>query len=205
MAYNTFTDLSAAIADWLNRTDLTSVIPDFISLAEDRLGEDLQLSEWETTTTDTTVSGTSTIARPAGSLGIRSIKLNTDPITSLDYLSPEQMDLRYVGSENGQPKAFTIAGNLIRLAPTPDAAYTVEYTYYAKPTALSVSNETNWYTDNAPNLLLYASLLEAEPYLEADQRIPIWLTAYKQQLDAVKKRDNRIKYPTGMTLQIRAG
>lgn len=64
------------------------------------------------------------------------------------------------------------------VAPTPDAAYPFEIVYYEVPELLSEAVQTNWFTENAPQLLLYASLLEAAPFLKNDERIPVWQSMY---------------------------
>lgn len=63
-------------------------------------------------------------------------------------------------------------------APTPNADYTVELIYYEIPELLSDSSQTNWLTDHAPQLLLYATLLEATPFLKDDKRLAMWQSFY---------------------------
>lgn len=64
------------------------------------------------------------------------------------------------------------------IAPTPDAAYPAEILYYELPPLLDDTVQTNWLTEYAPQLLLYATLLEATPFLKNDERIPVWQTMY---------------------------
>lgn len=74
-------------------------------------------------------------------------------------------------------------------APTPDAAYPAEIVYYEQPPLLDATNQTNWITQYQPNLLLYASLLEATPFLKNDARIPTWQSMYTGIKEAVNGQD----------------
>jgi len=64
------------------------------------------------------------------------------------------------------------------VVPTPDAAYPFEILYYELPPLLDEETQTNWLTEYAPQLLLYAALVEATPFLKNDERIPVWQTMY---------------------------
>jgi hypothetical protein len=81
-----------------------------------------------------------------------------------------------------------------QLAPVPDAAYTVKLLYYTAPTFLSDSNSSNAFIANAPDALLYASLLEAEPYLMNDARINTWGTMYDRAISTLTKSDEASQY-----------
>ena len=63
--------------------------------------------------------------------------------------------------------------------------------YYGRFSALSVSNTTNWFTSYAPDLLLYAALLEAEPFLMNDPRIPMWQQFYNRAFKSVQGEEVR--------------
>jgi hypothetical protein len=74
-------------------------------------------------------------------------------------------------------------------APTPDQAYPIEILYYELPALLDDNNQTNWLTEYAPNLLLYATLLEATPFLKNDERIPVWTNMYAMAAQALNGED----------------
>jgi len=74
------------------------------------------------------------------------------------------------------------------VAPTPDQAYTFEVLYYERIQPLSSDNQTNWLTQNAPNAMLYGTLLQAMPFLKNDQR-QIFQEKYKEAMDALKAED----------------
>lgn len=77
------------------------------------------------------------------------------------------------------------------IAPTPTSALPFEILYYELPPLLDDSNQTNWFTEYAPNVLLYASLLEATPFLKNDDRIPVWEGFYNRAIAALNGEDIR--------------
>jgi len=121
-----------AIADWLDRSDLTDRIPDFITLAEARINRDLRIRPMEVRSTMTTTSGKRYFNLPGGYVQMRNIQLNTDPISALEYITPEMLDRLYGGSATGKPRAYTLIGDEIQLAPMPDTTYTLEMAFYEK-------------------------------------------------------------------------
>jgi len=75
------------------------------------------------------------------------------------------------------------------LAPTPDAASTLEILYYEQPALLGEELQTNWLTEYAPDLLLYAALLEATPFLKSDERMQTWQALYDRAAQAISGED----------------
>lgn len=75
------------------------------------------------------------------------------------------------------------------LVPTPAAAQTLEVLYYEQPRFLGPDFQTNWITEYAPDLLLYASLLEAAPFLKKDERIQTWQAMYDRAAQALSGED----------------
>lgn len=75
------------------------------------------------------------------------------------------------------------------VAPTPDAAYPAEILYYELPQPLSDAVQTNWITEYVPQLLLYATLLEASPFLKNDERIATWQAMYDRSAGMVNGED----------------
>jgi len=201
MAISTYAELQTAVANWLDRDDLTARIPEFIALAEARYNRELRIRKMETTATDTTVGGTRSYALPTGWLQGRNMQLNTDPITPLEYLTPEMMDRLWAGSTTGKPLTFTIIGDNYLLGPAPDSAYTVELVYYKKFTALSDSATTNDMLTDNPDVYLYASLLEAEPFLANDARVQLWMAAFKEAITNIQNADSQDRH-SGNALRI---
>jgi hypothetical protein len=192
MAISNYSELKSAIADWLDRTDLTDSIPDFITLAEARHKRDFKLRRMETRVTANTIADTEYYTLPDQYVAMRNIQLNTDPKTSLEYLTPEQMDRIYAGSMKGKPRAYSIIGDDIQLRPTPDSAYEIEILYFKHFAPLSDSAPTNEMLTNHPDAYLYGALVEAEPYLQNDKRLQTWSSLYdraKQDIISSNERD----------------
>jgi hypothetical protein len=75
------------------------------------------------------------------------------------------------------------------VAPTPSESYNFEVVYYERTQPLDSTNQTNWFTQYAPQALLYGSLLQAMPYLKNDERIPIWQQQYEAAMAILKSED----------------
>jgi len=191
MALTTYTELKASIGDWLNRTDLTSAIADFISLAEAQI--ERQLRTRQMIVRSNANFSTEYGAVPDDFLETRSLKLTgTNPATPLAFQTIDALDsLSRTFSYPSRPKYFGIVGGQIRLVPTPDATYTTELVYYAKLTKLSSAVSTNWLLTSSPDIYLYGSLLQAAPYLQDDARIPVWSSLYDKALTDVQTADER--------------
>ena len=190
MALTTYAELKTSVGDWLNRSDLTTAIPDFISLAEAQIERNLrtrQMVSRSTATIDTEYA-----AVPADFLETKSFKLNTNPVTPLQFETIDSMDtLSVVYSSSGKPRFFSVVGGQFRFIPVPDSSYTGELTYYAKLSKLSTSNTTNWLLTAAPDVYLYGALMQAAPYLQDDARITTWASLYKAGLEELKLADDR--------------
>lgn len=190
MALTTYTELKASIADWLVRADLTATIPDFISLAEAQIERKLRTRQM-IVRSDASID-TEYSAVPSDFLDTKSLKLNTNPVTPMQFETIESLDqLASRTNASGKPTYFSIVGNQIRVVPTPDTTYTAELTYYAKLTKLSSSVATNWLLTSSPDIYLYGALLQAAPYLQDDARIAVWSALYQSGLDQLQLADDR--------------
>lgn len=189
MAISTYSELQDAIANWLKRDDLTDRIKEFIALAEARFNREFRVSQMEQRATASTTSGTAYYSFPNDYLGCRNIQLNTDPKTSLKYLTPETLDEYYPETTIGQPLVYSIVGNEFQLAPIPDKAYTIEISYYEKIPALTDGNTNNWLLTNGPDVYLYGSLIASAPFLYDDQRLAVWSSLYEQAKTAIIDAD----------------
>ena len=206
MALSTYTELKDAVADWLDRSDLTARIPDFIALAEARISRDLRIRPMEVRSIMYTTSGQKYFNLPGGYIQMRNIQLNTNPTTPLEYITPEMLDRLYGSNTTGKPRAYTLIGDEIQLSPVPDSAYELEMAFYEKFTALgdgtSGTVTSNYLTKNAPDVLLYGSLLEAEPFIKNDERVAVWLNGYSNAIDKLQKADHNDRH-SGSAMRIR--
>lgn len=192
MAIATYSDLQTSVAAWLNRSDLTSLIPDFITLAEARIARELRLRKQIVTTTLTTVGGTQSVSLPSDFLEMENISITSvTPAAALSVVTPEILDRRYPSNYGtGQPAVYTILGDVIQFGPTPDAAYTVSMDYYQRWAALSVA-PTNWLLTNHPSVYLFAALVEGAAYLMDDARQAMWLQRFAQEAAQLQQMDDQ--------------
>lgn len=202
MAIN-YSELQSEIGDWLNRSDLTAVIPTFISLAEvglERVLRVRQMMARANATIDTQYS-----ALPSDFLEAKTFKLtSTSPLQPVSFATIDEMDdFDSKTTASGRPLYFTIVGNQIRVHPLPDGNYTGELTYYAKLPRLSGSITTSWLLTSSPDAYLYGALLQAAPYLKDDERLNVWSTLYASAVQGMQTSDDR-SATTGGALKARA-
>ena len=206
MAIGTFAELKTAAANWLDRSDLTDRIPEFIALAEARFNRILRIRDMETVSTAiSTTAGTREYSLPTGFVQMKEFHLTTDPITPLAYITPEMMSRLQAGSTKAKPKVFTIIADNVRLGPNPDAVYTTSMLYYKTFTALSGSNTTSEMLTNNPDVYLYGTLLEAEPFIMNDARVQLWATAFRQAVEDIQNQDNKDRHSGSELMVINTG
>lgn len=192
VSFDDYVGLKTAVAVWLNRTDLTDVIPGFIKLAEAQISRRLRRTTMRATVT---VSDAAYVLSAAVA-ELRSIRLVTAdqrrdlPIT---ICTPEILaQHRATWSAVGRPRYAAVVGGSLLLVPAPDIAYSMEMSYFPKLIPLSGSNLTNIVLTEAPDLYLYGALKAAAPYLEHDERIPVWDAGFEtalSELGIVRERE----------------
>jgi hypothetical protein len=201
MAISNYTELKTAVANWLDRDDLTERIPEFIALAEARFNRVLRLRSMETKETASTVAGQRNLALPASYIQMRNFQVNTSPLTTLSYVTPEIYDRVWGGSTTGTPKFYTILANEVSFGPIPASVQEVEMLFYKKFDNLSVTTTTNWLITNAPDIYLYGTMLEAEPFIMNDERVALWAQALQQGISDLQEQDNKDRH-SGSALRV---
>ena len=188
---NTYAQLKTTIADYLNRDDLTTIIPTFIQMAEAKFNRKLRVRQMIKRAT--APIDTAFFAYPSDWLEAKEFQLNTNPITRLEFVTEDYGNFlrqsRFVAA--GKPRYYSVVGSQLEFIPTPDTTYEGELTYYAKIPALSDSNTSNWLLAYAPDLYLYGALVEAEPYLKNDERLAIWVDLYLRSIQDIEVADER--------------
>jgi hypothetical protein len=121
------------------------------------------------------------------------------PVT---YLSPSAFTRDARADESGKPFYYTVLASEFLFAPIPDGNKTLEMLYYYKPEILSDSNPSNVFLSNYPDLLLYGSLAQAEPYLMNDARLAVWASLYADTLNLIETSDENSEY-SGIPLQMK--
>ena len=200
MALSTYDELKTSIANWADRDDLTNFIPDFIALTEARFNRALRLRSMEQKQIAMTVGGQSNYALPVNYLQMREFRLNNNPTVSLTYVSPEIFEAWNLGS--GVPKFYTIIANEIRIGPTPAGVYEMEMLFWRKFPNLSPTVASNWMLLNAPDVYLYGSLLELEPFIQNDARIAVWGSGYSKAIENIQLQDDKDRHSgSALTVQ----
>lgn len=204
MAISTYTELQTAAANWLARDDLTSRIPEFVTMCEAKLNRTLFVRQMEarsTTTCDTTDSEPEFVTLPTDFQTMRRVRLSgVTGKPRLEYMAQSQLeDYRYsIDNVTDQPVYFTIMGTEMELAPTPNEDYTLEMVYRKNIPALA-SNSTNWLLTFAPDIYLYGTLLEAMPYIKDDGRVGLWAAAFSTAINDLNNLGDRQSFDSGPT------
>lgn len=198
----TFTTLKDDVRRYLERggsfaADPTffEQIPRLINLAERRIARELKVQGLINVVTDTLAPGQSVYPKPDRWRDTVSINIGTGEgnTTRKTLFTRAYEYLRaYWPDEAAQAEPEFYGDYDYKhwlIAPTPDAAYPIEVLFYQLPVLLDDENQTNWLTDYAPELLLYATLLEATPFLKNDERIPVWQQMYDRAAGMLNGED----------------
>jgi len=201
-----YDELKAAVADFLNREDLTAVIPTFIRLAESRIDRDLRHWRQEKRSAATLDSQYSTL--PSDFMQPIRLQILDTPTGEVKPLSmPQMLQMRADRSDRvGRPEYYAMTSGSIELFPTPDAEYNASMVYYGRIPALSVSNTTNWLLTEAPDAYLYGALVHAAPYLKDDTRLTVWESLFKLAIDTLNLSSDAAKWGgSGLQIKTRRG
>jgi len=206
MAITTYAELQTATANWLDRTDLTARIPEFIELAEANFNRVIRQPDMIAKNDSFSIAGRYTTL-PTDTLEIVRIVVDLTPVIVLEYLTPEEISQRrIVMTSTGKPYYFTTIGgstNQLEVLPSPDSTYTSSIVYYTRIAALTDSATTNWLLDSHPDIYLFGTLVEAEPYLKNDERMPILTSKLDKALNDLGLQGQRERH-TASGLRMRS-
>jgi hypothetical protein len=203
MALSTYSDIKTSVENWLKRSDLDAYIPDLITLGEMRIYRDLRIRAMEAALNTAISSGV--LAVPSGYVAMKHAYVDASPVQWLERKTAEWIYQNYpTRSSDASPKYFAREAENFIFGPYPDSGYTIKGVYYKQLDALSDSNTTNWFTTNAPDLLLWAALCEAEPFMKNDARVALWESKYEAVKSRVQSADDREEF-SGSILSVSAG
>jgi len=195
MALTTYAELQTSIADWLNRTDLTATIPDFIALAEAEMKRRLRVAVVRDDDFDI---DDVEVDLPSDLGELRSLRLISSTGTldaPLRRCTMEMLNERKAREgTTGRPTDYAILGDKLYVAPEPDTTYTAELIYFQALVPLSDTETTNAILDDAPDAYLFGSLLQAAPYLEHDERIATWREKFDRAIDQLNEQRQQQEY-----------
>lgn len=188
----TYDSLVEDVIRYSERDDTSFVeqIPRLIAMAEQEIASQVK-TLWELNVVETTlISGSSgaTLMKPVRWRKTVSMKISGEPVLhrSQDYVAQYQSE-----SSQGQPKYYADYDyNHWALAPVPDAAYDVEIIYYSRIQPLDSTNQQNLITREAPQAILFGTLLQAQGYLKSPDKLQLWQQMYKNAMDALKAENN---------------
>ena len=205
MAISTKAELHTAVANWLNRSDLTARIPEFISLAEASFNRNLRTRDMLVRSTASTSS--QYVSLPSDFLEMLNIELtSTSPPKRLVYITSDRSDDYRERDNNttGTPSYWTIEGISIQLFPTPSESVTLQLSYYQDIPALSglADNSNNWLLSAHPDIYLYSTLMQASPYIMDQQSAQIWDGLLSRSMQELQMADEKSRYAGG-TLNMR--
>jgi hypothetical protein len=205
MALTNYTGLKASIADFLNRDDLTSVIPDFVALAEAQINRDIRHWKMEARTSGQQDPADEYMQIPADWVETIRLHLTGTGTSVVNLVSRDAMADKRAAQENaaGTPRMYTHANGQFQLFPTPDATTNFELLYYQKIPSL-ITNTDNWLLLEAPDVYLYGALLHSAPYLAEDARVAIWAQMYSAAVQRLNQVSEDAMFSgSGLTLKVR--
>ena len=197
----TYDNLVADVINYMERDDAQFVaqIPSLIGLAESAIAAELktylQLTVVETTLLENQVI----LSKPARWRKTVSMKANGRPILlrSQDYIAQYQSE-----SSAGAVQYYAEYDyNNWNFAPAPSADTAIEIIYYSEIQPLDSQNQQNLFTREAPQAMLFGTLLQAQGYLKALDKLPVWKQYYVDAIMALKKEDNARRVDRNTTVQ----
>jgi hypothetical protein len=186
----TYDSLVANVIDYMERDDdqFIAAIPGMIALAESSIAAELR-SYIQLIVVETNLAqNQTTLTKPARWRKTVSMKINGQPmlLRSQDYVSQYLSE-----STTGQPKYYAEYDySNWMFAPLPNKSYPVEIIYYAEIQPLDVQNQQNLWTAVAPQAMLFGTLLQAQGYLKALDKLPVWKQYYTDAINALRKEDD---------------
>ena len=205
MAITTYAELKTAVADFLNRDDLSSTTGTFIALGE----ADIQrkVRHWRQEKRATAEIDTQYSAIPADFLETIRFYVTSGDTKPLELISQSELLERKRRDLNtsGSPSFYALTAGELEVFPAPDGTYDTELYYYARVPALSDSVTTNWLLEYFPDVYLYGALMHSAPYLKDDDRLQVWAALYQSAVDAVNVSGENAKYGgSGRRMKIRS-
>lgn len=197
MALSNYTELQASIGTWMNRSDLSAIIPDFVRLFEARANRELRVTDMEEALSSTPlVSGGASL--PTGFLAFKELRFDGTPNYTLQPKSLEWIRGQ-IANSTSTAQYFAVTKSTVQCWPETGP---IKGTYYKEIPALA-SNSTNWLLTSYPDLYLFGSLVEAAIYLQDDASLAKFAPRVVALLDDVQKADDRNQFDGGI-LAVRA-
>ena len=203
MALNNYSNLKASIISWSHRDDVTTLIDDFILIAEEAMFAHpdfpLQLRQMEARATASASTSSRFLALPDRFINMRRLKINAaGGDCDVVFLTPEQMPL---SGTSGQPRFFSVTSQ-IEFDRQPDSAYTVEMQYFAAPLPLDATNSTNDVLTNHPTVYLYGALWALSGWAGDMEKEAMYLNKFTMAIRGANKEFKQGRYGPAPKIRI---
>lgn len=202
MAISTYSELQTAVANLINRSDMTTRIPEWIASAERRIfygsregpyqSDPLRIRAMEQSSY-ATISAQAT-QLPTSFLQAKRFYIAGDSGGKLELVSPDYFWDKYVVTTSGCPIEYCIEGENLLVGPTPDSSYTGQMLYYKKFAALSGASDTNWLLTNAPYAYVHGAAIEAFRYVNDQVKMMSSHGAFCGIINALQAEDSRDRF-----------
>jgi hypothetical protein len=194
MALTNYGELVSAVSSWMRgRSDIATVIPDFVALFEACANRTLRVRQQETAGTITMSSGVGTV--PTDYLAWKRCTWPGDTGMQLEYVHPDWRRAAYPTQPSGTPKVFTIEGSSIITSPYDSNNTSLNFLYYAKVPGLQ-ANTTNWLMTAYPDVYLFGTLVEANAWDLNAEHAALWKARRDELLEEIGKLDMHTRGPS---------
>jgi hypothetical protein len=197
----TYDNLVLDVQQYMERNDpdFIAQIPTLIGLAESAIASELKTLLQLVVVQTNLTTGDPVLIKPTRWRKTISMKINGSPVLlrSQDYVAQYLSE-----STPGVPKYYAEYDyNNWNFAPEPDDDYPVEIIYYSLVQPLDSTNQTNLFTQIAPQAMLFGTLLQAQGYLKALDKLPVWKSYYTDCINALKKEDQTRRVDRNTSVQ----
>ena len=195
-----YASLKTSITNWTHRADLATDVDTMIQMVENELNRELRTRAMDTVVVINTTG--SNLPLPSDYQQARNVELQGSPVIPLRYVTPEQRDLYDLQTSVGQPRLYTIRGQNLILAPTPDQIYQCNFEYYAQiPTLVGGANTTNWLLNSFPDCYLFGCLVMSLGWAQ-NPLAEKWVQMYEKVKSDVNRIDDDSTY-AGSVVRLR--
>jgi hypothetical protein len=202
MAISNYTELQTAVGNWLNRSDLTARIPEFIELAEAEIRRTIR-TKHTTEIEVTTVVGDGDYTLPSDIQGIKDVYIKSPAASagSLDSIGAGLLynNRREFRADNQRPRLYALQDTTLLVSPLPDDIYTIGLEVERAFVELATT-PTNYVLDDYPDVYLYGALVHSAPYLHEDERVQTWDSRFSRAIEQLKQDEIRNEHPQRLNM-----
>ena len=203
MALGTYTDIEAAVIVWLNRvgaSDIAANTPDFIELSQRRLQREVRVPPMETLVEGLTIT--------AGSASIPTDMLDVKEVIAYDGQSAwdvfrstyTKVKAARLSGLCGPTNFDTVAGNFM-FGPEPSAGVSVDLVYYKEIEFISALVSQNWFSQYAPETILYGALVEASVFMKDTEQEQKYEQKFKEAVQSLKDQKQKAEHAGRLQIQ----